>query len=413
MTRFTYLLAIGAAAMGLGAATAAGATRPDDRPNHGPGAQAAHTAGGETVRPDDRAWRGAGPVPTVEVLTSPRASVDGFDWADAGIGAAAALGLGLLLAGASAAVLRRHQVATFTVAVVSVAALTGGALAAWSPAQKLDELGGHSAEVNTPSLDGCPIQSPDGLSLYMASNRPGGRGGLDIWVATRASAAAPWGAPVNLGEPVNSAADDFCPTPVGARGLFFVSREALPGACGQGDIYYTHRRTGGEWVEPERLLCAPAGPNSELDEQGPSWVDASKGRLRGKKLLYFSRSSAAPNVPGELYVSERQNGARFGPGTAVAELNDPSANDIQPNVRTDGLEVVFSSNRSGTLGGQDVWIATRASIGEPFSAPVNAGAAVNTSAGETRPSLSNDGKQLLFGRAPGPEGSSDIYVTSR
>jgi len=79
-------------------------------------------------------------------------------------------------------------------------------------------------------------KSEDGLSLYLASNRPGGRGGLDIWVATRSSSGAAWGAPQNLGEPVNSAADDFCPTPVGKGGLFFVSREALPGACGQGDI---------------------------------------------------------------------------------------------------------------------------------------------------------------------------------
>ena len=100
---------------------------------------------------------------------------------------------------------------------------------------------------------------------------------------------APWGAPQNLGEPVNSAADDFCPTPVGKGGLFFVSREALPGACGQGDIYFTHRNAAGTWVEPERLLCAPDGPNSALDEQGPSWVDVSD-TLRGPKQLYFSRS---------------------------------------------------------------------------------------------------------------------------
>jgi hypothetical protein len=287
------------------------------------------------------------------------------------------------------------------------------ALAAWATAQKIDEVGGNSPELNTSAVDGCPIQSPDGLSLYLASSRPGGRGGLDIWEARRASTSAPWGAPVNLGEPVNSAADDFCPTPVGKRGLFFVSREALPGACGQGDIYYTHRTGTAGWVEPERLLCAPAGPNSELDEQGPSWVDASSGKVRGTKLLYFSRSSATPNVPGEIYVSKREKGARFGTATPVGELNDATANDIQPNVSADGLEVVFSSNRAGTLGGQDVWVATRSTLGDSWSAPVNLGAVVNTGAAETRPSLSRDGKQLLFGRAPGPEGGSDVYVTTR
>ena len=302
-----------------------------------------------------------------------------------------------------------------TVLLVMGAALmlTGLASATWVSAQKIDTMGGNHADVNTPSLDGCPIQSPDGLSLYIASNRPGGKGGLDVWMASRASTSAPWGAPQNLGEPVNSAADDFCPTPVGTNGLFFVSREALPGACGQGDIYFTHRSASGTWAEPERLLCSPAGPNSVLDEQVPSWVSLS-GRSSGERRpWYFSRSSAAPIVAGEIFVSERQSGARFGPATPVAELNDVTANDIQPNVRADGLEVVITSNRSGTLGGQDLWVATRGSLSAPWSAPVNLGSVVNTAAAETRPSLSRDGKQLLFGRAPGPEGSSDIYMTTR
>src|SRR5262245_41518566 len=71
----------------------------------------------------------------------------------------------------------------------------------WAPPQKIDEVGGNSSELNTSSVDGCPIQAPDGLSLYLASTRPGGLGGIDIWVSHRASAADPWGAPENLGEP--------------------------------------------------------------------------------------------------------------------------------------------------------------------------------------------------------------------
>jgi hypothetical protein len=302
--------------------------------------------------------------------------------------------------------------AVLALATATAAVAAGLRVSSWTTAQKIDEIAGNNADLNTTALDGCPIQAPDGLSLYLASNRPGGQGGLDIWMATRTSTSASWGAPQNLGAPVNSAADDFCPTPVGKGGLFFVSRKAIAGACGQGDIYFTHR-TGGTWVEPQHLLCAPAGPNSELDEQGPSWVDASAGQLRGKKLLYFSRSSVTPSVAGEIYVSERKNGARFGPAIAVPELNVATANDIQPNVRADGLEVVFSSNRAGGLGAQDIWAATRPAASDPWSAPVNLGSTVNTAAAESRPSLSQDGKQLLFGRSPGPEGNSDVYVSTR
>jgi hypothetical protein len=297
-------------------------------------------------------------------------------------------------------------------AFVGAASLTVAAQAgqqqysAWEPAQKIDEIDGNNSELNTPSQDGCPIQSPDGRSLYLASNRPGGLGGLDIWVAHRPNRHAPWGAPENLGEPVNSAADDFCPTPIKHGGLFFVSREALPGSCGMGDIYFTRHTRKHGWSEPDHLACGPAGPNSELDEQGPSYVTAGP-----KASLYFSRSSAT--VPGDIFVSRGYAGWGFGPATAVTELNDAAANDIQPNVRKDGLEVVFSSNRTGGLGAQDIWAATRRSIHHPWSVPVNLGPAVNTAAAESRPSLSRNARQLLFGRAPGPEGSGDIYVTTR
>jgi hypothetical protein len=298
------------------------------------------------------------------------------------------------------------QLRVLAVVALSLVLLAGAPAAAatfstWTTAQKIDEIGGNSSELNTPLLDGCPIQSPDGRSLYMASTRTGGLGGIDIWVAQRASTGEAWGAPENLGEPVNSAADDFCPTPVRGGGLFFVSREALPGSCGMGDIYFTRRNPVHGWSEPANLGCGTnGGPNSALDEQGPSFVEVGGGAL-----LYFSSGP-------DIYVSERQADGGFGPATAVAELNSASS-DIQPNVRKDGLEIVFASNRRASTD-QDIYVATRDSVDAPFSAPVRLGDAVNTTtASETRPSLSWDGTTLLFGRSPGPEGMSDIYIATR
>ena len=86
--------------------------RPDDRATHGPGAIAFESSA--PVRPDDRAWRGVGPAPTIVPVASTSVRADGFDWADAGIGAAGAFGLGLLLVGSSVLVLRRQRVASFS-----------------------------------------------------------------------------------------------------------------------------------------------------------------------------------------------------------------------------------------------------------------------------------------------------------
>ena len=90
-------------------------------------------------------------------------------------------------------------------------------------------------------------------------------------------------------------------------------------------------------------------------------------------------------------------------------------NDIQPNVRKDGLEVVLSSNSPypGATGRTGHLRRDARDVSDPWSAPVNLGDGVNTAAGETRPSFSWDAQSLFFGRAPGPEGMSDIYLSTR
>ena len=58
----------------------------------------------------------------------------------------------------------------------------------------------------------------------------------------------------------------------------------------------------------------------------------------------------------------------------MSGLNSPG-NDIQPNVRKDGREIVFSSDHPypGAHGSQDVCVSVRASVDDPWSAPQNLG----------------------------------------
>ncbi len=157
-------------------------------------------------------------------------------------------------------------------AVVSVASLTAlaqaGHFSAWATAQKIDDINGNHPDVNTSSLDGCPIQSPDGLSLYIASTRqPGGLGGIDLWVAHRPSTAVGFGTPVNLGPAINSGADDFCPTPVRGKGLYFVSTRG-----GNADIYFSRNHPVTGWTAPVRCrMPSTAGcPSSARPTSRPT-----------------------------------------------------------------------------------------------------------------------------------------------
>ena len=246
--------------------------------------------------------------------------------------------------------------------------------------------------VNTASLEGCAMQSPDGLSLYFASNRSGGSGGLDIWVAHRPNTSHPWHTPVNLGTRINSTSDELCPTPVRGKGLFFISARE-----GAGDIYFARLNPAHGWTAPMNL---GSGVNSSAGEAGPSYFEAD-----GRAFLYFSSGP-------DIYASEQASNGSWGSAAPVTELNS-AFDDFRPNVRKGGLEIVFDSNRTGTYGGQDIWTATRASVADPWSTPTNLGNLVNTTVNEVRASFSWDARVLYFSRAGGAGGSLDIWVTTR
>ena len=289
-----------------------------------------------------------------------------------------------------------------TLLALAASPVTAKNLGAWGPAQSLESLPGSSSEVNTASNDGCPIQAPDGLSLYMATNRPGGEGGIDIWVAHRSSTDEGFGAPVNLGPKVNSGANDFCPTPVRGKGLFFVSTRA--GGCGVGtaDIYFARQNPAHGWSTPSHLGCTL---NSAGDEFSPSYVEEN-----GSNVLYLSSNRGGNH---DIYRSLEQGDGSFAAPVAVTEINT-TADEFRPNVRKDGREIVFDSNRTGGLGATDIYSAARSSVDEPFSTPANLGPDINTPAGESRASLSWDGTTLLFGSGKaGGEGMSDIYISTR
>jgi hypothetical protein len=306
-------------------------------------------------------------------------------------------------------------VAVVALAGVSGASGHGGSFTPWSISSSLESVPGTSADLNTPFLDGCPFASPDGRSLYIASNRPGGLGGIDIWVARRERRSDPWGAPQNLGAPINSASDDFCPSPTHGRSFFFVSTR--PGGCGESDIFVALRLWQG-WTEPRNLGCHV---NSAASEAGPVLLE--RGR---KHALYFSSNRPGGFAPdsgspadSDIYVTVRARHGDF-PAPDLAPGLNSLANDARPHLDELGTEIVFDSDRAGTLGGADIWSSTRTSVRRPWSEPVNLGPSINSPAAETRASFAERGRTLYFGSTrpgsePAPTGapSQDLYIASR
>ena len=307
-----------------------------------------------------------------------------------------------------------HQART-VLAGVLLAVLTASASAGGPPQTPKPEFSTATlvSEVSVPGFgDGCPIESADGLSLFIASNRPGTAGGNDVWAADRSSLGSPWGTPRNLGAPINTASADFCPTPVLGRSLLFVSERPADGTgptpCGGGDIYLSRQSPAGGWSNPVMLRCAPEGPNFSGGERSPSLVETWFGTF----LFYSSNGSGGDQ---DIYVSRLGRDGHFGPGKVVEELST-EFEDLMPNVRDreDGsFEIVFSSNRPmwgrghAAFGAQDVYIARSWWLTGSWSTPRNLGDAVNTAGVEQRSTLSKDGKRLYFGR------DGDIFMSTR
>lgn len=91
-----------------------------------------------------------------------------------------------------------------------------------------------------------PVISIDGDKLFFASNRPGGSGGMDIYVSYRVGES--WSEPVNLGAGVNSSGNEAFPFIHADNSLYYAS-DGLAGGQGGFDLYYVIP-DGTRWTKP-------------------------------------------------------------------------------------------------------------------------------------------------------------------
>lgn len=114
-----------------------------------------------------------------------------------------------------------------------------------------------------------PAISSDGTRLYFSSNLPGGEGNYDLYFINYQEGV--WSQPVHLGEEVNSPENDLFPTVVSKDILSFSSNR--PGGNGGLDLYITLR--SGDYYEQPFLLAPPF--NSPADDLGLTLLPNGKG----------------------------------------------------------------------------------------------------------------------------------------
>jgi Tol biopolymer transport system component len=107
----------------------------------------------------------------------------------------------------------------------------------------------------------------------------------------------------------------------------------------------------------------------------------------------------------------------YGEWTAPVNLGpvvNSSAADQHPAISKDGKSLYLTSTRTGGQGGLDLWVSHRDSEDDAWGAPVNLGAGVNSGGTDMAPTLSGDGHKLYFhSDRTGTLGLFDLYVCER
>ncbi|KAA3622251.1 MAG: hypothetical protein DWQ02_26325 [Bacteroidetes bacterium] len=151
-----------------------------------------------------------------------------------------------------------------------------------------------------------PAFSPDGNSLYFASNRPLDDTSTkpkdyDIWMVSRENKNAPWSAPKNLGAPVNSEAEEFYPSITTSKNLYFTA--TLEDTKGREDIYVCEYKDG-HYLPPKSLSKAV----NTLAYEFNAWVAPDESLI-----IFSSYGREDGNGGGDLYYSLKDEQGNWQP----------------------------------------------------------------------------------------------------
>jgi len=208
--------------------------------------------------------------------------------------------------------------------------------------------------------------------------------------------AARWQEAQNIGEVVNSAANDWFPT-LARDGSFMIFVSERPGGYGACDLYIS-RRVGGEWQPPENL-----GPNVNT-----SGMDSAPYLSADDSTLYFTSDSGANDAEHlDLFYCSLEDGVAGERVSMGDELNTDYM-DCCPVISPDGNTLYICSTRPGGQGGVDVWMSQR--VNGTWQEPTNLGSTVNSSATDSPRWLADDGASLvILSTRSGGYGASDLW----
>ena len=204
--------------------------------------------------------------------------------------------------------------------------------------------------INTKYQEFSPTISPDGKYMIFNSNRPGGLGGEDLWISYYSN--NQWSKPENL-TVLNSPYLDQCPfiTYDGQAVLFSSDKD---GGYGVADIYIAYKR-GNTWSTPVNL--GPIINGKDFANNMPSLSMDNKELFFTRMPVDYETSTLIKNQI-QIYYSRMENYHWTMPIKLPEPVNQ-LAMDCAPRIMPDNRTLLFSSIRNGGKGGFDIWAVKR------------------------------------------------------
>ncbi len=172
---------------------------------------------------------------------------------------------------------------------------------AWGEARPI------GAPVSRPGVDEwSPSVTRDG-SLYFGTERPGGAGGSDLWVVRRVGGV--YQEPENLGDSINTAADEVEPWIAPDESYLIFSAKGRPDSAGRYDLYVS-RKVGGAWQKARLLGLGISTP----------YADFNPSVSPDGEWLYFSSTRPFSGPMGERFDTPRAEGTVTGIGNGQGDI---------------------------------------------------------------------------------------------
>jgi hypothetical protein len=192
----------------------------------------------------------------------------------------------------------------------------------------------------------------------------------------------------------NTSSDDFAPSPTNHGRMLVVSSEK----SGSQKLYSMERTSNG-WTGLQEL----GGDINDGTQVGAAALTPD-----GQTIIFSAFEHAAGgNGRTDLYRATKKDGS-WGNVQNLGGTVNSSAYDAQPALSTDGRTLIFASDRSGGMGGTDLYVPEWTVNGWSVARPLEG---ANSSGNEMGPSINADGRTITFASdRSGSTGGFDIYV---